>query len=112
MFRKQHNKELLRKRDIYLCRFSLLLSANLFSMRFANSHLGFIIVSLNVRRWCLLCVLQMGGVNIHILYHGETHENAGMVQVIKSPTVNVAPYECYYAPDEDANRDGILQICP
>jgi hypothetical protein len=54
----------------------------------------------------------MGGVNAHILYHVETHENAGMVKVIKSPTVNVVPFECYHAPDGDANRDGILQICP
>ena len=63
-------------------------------MRFANSHLCFIIVSLNVGRWCLLCVLQMGGVNVHILYHAETHKNAGMVEVIKNPTVNVVPSEC------------------
>ena len=84
MFRKRQNKELLPKRGIYLCRFSLLLSANLFSMRFANSHLCFIIVSLNVRRWCILWVLQMGGVNVHILYHVETHENAGIFEVIKN----------------------------
>ena len=81
-------------------------------MRFANSHLGFIIVSLNVRRWCLLCVLQMGGVNVHNLYHGETHENAGMVEVIKSPTVNVVPSECYHAPDGDANRYRIRLFSP
>ena len=85
VIRKRHNKELLRKRDIYLCLFSYLLSGNLFSMRFANAHLCFIPVSLNVRRWCLLGVLQMGGVNVHILYHGETHENAGMVEVINVP---------------------------
>jgi hypothetical protein len=36
-----------------------------------------------------------------------------MVEVIKSPTVNVVPSECYHdAPDGDANRHGILQICP
>jgi hypothetical protein len=35
-----------------------------------------------------------------------------MVEVIKSPTVNVVPSECYHAPDGDANRDGVLQICP
>ena len=81
-------------------------------MRFANSHLCFIIVSLNVRRWCILWVLQMDDVNVHILYHGETHENAGIFEVIKNPTVNVVLSECYHAPDGNANLDGILQICP
>ena len=81
-------------------------------MRFANSHLSFIPVFLNARRWCLLGALQMGGVNVHILYHGETHKNAGMVEVIKRAAVNVVPSECYHAPDGDANRDGILQIRP
>ncbi len=81
-------------------------------MRFATARFCFIPVSFNVRRRCLLGVLQMGGVNVHILYHGETHEKAGMVEVIKRATVYVVPSKCYHAPDGDANRDGILQIRP
>ncbi len=81
-------------------------------MRFANAHLCIIPVSLNVRRGCLVGLLQMGGVKVHILYHGETHENAGIVEIIKRATVNVVPSECYHAPDGDANRDRIQQIRP
>jgi hypothetical protein len=72
----------------------------------------FIFFSLNVRRWCFFGVLQVRGVNVHIFWHGATHENEGMIKVIKHTAVNIVPSECYHKPDGDANRYRILQISP
>ena len=60
----------------------------------------------------LFGILQVRGVNVHILYHGETRENASMIKVIKRAAVNVVPSECYHGPDGDANRFRIRQISP
>ncbi len=69
-----------------LCHFLLLLPGCSFSTRSSNTHIpGIIPFSLNVRRWCLFGVLQVRGVNAHILCHGETQENGGMIKVINVP---------------------------
>ena len=98
--------------DLYRFSLFLLLPGYNYSTRSGNIHFGILPFSLNFRRRCLFGILQVRGVNVHILYHGETHENAGMIKVITRAAVNVVPSECYHGPDGDANRYRIRQISP